>query len=53
LVFVQTGDEVLDYQDAETRYTGSNVIVEQGGNHAFTGYGQKLNDIYKFLITDP
>jgi predicted esterase YcpF (UPF0227 family) len=52
LVFVQTGDEVLDYQDAETRYTGSNVIVEQGGNHAFTGYGQKLNDIYKFLITD-
>tara|TARA_Y100000385_G_scaffold290623_1_gene364577 strand:+ start:1787 stop:2374 length:588 start_codon:yes stop_codon:yes gene_type:complete len=51
LVFVKTGDEVLDYQDAETRYTGNKIVVEQGGDHSFKDYDQKLSDIFRFLFT--
>ena len=51
LVFVQTGDKVLDYRDAETRYTGNRIVVEQGGDHSFKDYDQRLNDIFRFLFT--
>tara|TARA_B100001063_G_scaffold231194_1_gene245103 strand:- start:37 stop:624 length:588 start_codon:yes stop_codon:yes gene_type:complete len=51
LVFIQTGDEVLDYRDAETRYTGNRIVVEQGGNHSFKDYDQRLSDIFRFLFT--
>ena len=52
LVFVQTGDEVLDYRDAETRYTGAKIVIEQGGDHSFMDYDNHLLDIYRFLLAD-
>ena len=52
LVFLQTGDEVLNYRDAETRYTGANIVIEQGGDHSFLDYDRHLSDIYRFLFTD-
>ena len=35
LVLLQTGDETLDYREAESKYKDSHCIIEQGGNHAF------------------
>ena len=52
LVFLQTGDEVLDYRDAETRYTGAKIVIEQGGDHSFLNYDNHLLDIYRFLLAD-
>jgi predicted esterase YcpF (UPF0227 family) len=54
LVLLQTGDEVLDYREAEQKYQGSKLIVEQGGDHAFTGFERYLEQILQFsqLLTD-
>ncbi|TPH18564.1 YqiA/YcfP family alpha/beta fold hydrolase [Litorilituus lipolyticus] len=49
LVMVQTGDEVLDYQQAATKYQYCQLIVEQGGDHSFIDYEQHLPAIADFL----
>jgi len=49
LVMVQTGDEVLDYQQAVEKYQHCRLIVEQGGDHSFIGFEQKLPIIADFL----
>lgn len=49
LVMVQTGDEVLDYQQAVEKYQHCRLIVEQGGDHSFIGFDTKLPIIADFL----
>ena len=49
LVMVQTGDEVLDYQQAVEKYQYSHLIVEQGGDHSFIDFDEKLPMITDFL----
>jgi len=51
-VLLQTGDEVLDCRDAQARYTGAKIILEQGGDHSFIDYDQHLAAIHQFLISD-
>lgn len=48
LLMVQTGDETLDYRDAVNKYAGCPSIVEQGGDHAFTGFERYLDKILAF-----
>lgn len=48
-VMVQTADEVLDYQQAVLKYQGSQLIVQEGGDHSFTNYESMLPKICKFL----
>ena len=49
-LMVQTGDETLDYRLAVERYKGCQQLVEQGGDHAFQGYEEKLPAIIQFLF---
>ncbi len=49
LVMVQTGDEVLDYQQAVDKFQHCRLIVEQGGDHSFVGFDEKLPIIADFL----
>ena len=49
LVMVQTGDEVLDYQQAVDKFQHSRLIIEQGGDHSFIGFDEKLPIIADFL----
>lgn len=49
LVLLQTGDEVLDYQEAVEFYQGAEQIVEQGGDHRFQGFERHLDYIFQFL----
>lgn len=49
LVMVQTGDEVLDYQQAVEKYQHCRLIVEPGGDHSFIGFDKKLPIIAAFL----
>lgn len=49
LVMVQTGDEVLDYQQAVEKFQHCHLIVEQGGDHSFIGFDEKLPMITDFL----
>jgi len=53
LVMVQTGDEVLDYQQAVNKYQHCRLVVEQGGDHSFVGFEKKLPDIAVFLQLKP
>ena len=48
-VLLQTGDEVLDYRQAEARYANCYLTIEQGGDHSFQHYEQHLSSIIDFL----
>jgi hypothetical protein len=49
LVMVQTGDEVLDYQQAVNKYQQCQLIVQQGGDHSFVNYPELLPQIAQFF----
>jgi len=49
LVLLQTGDEVLDYRQAEKKYVGCNLLIEEGGDHSFTGFENHIEKISSFL----
>ncbi|MFC3121170.1 YqiA/YcfP family alpha/beta fold hydrolase [Agaribacter flavus] len=48
-VMLQTGDETLDYRLAKQRYSGSKMLIEQGGDHSFVNYDRHLHEIVDFL----
>ena len=49
LVMVQTGDEVLDYQQAVEKYQACELIVQSGGDHSFVEFDNMLPDIVDFF----
>lgn len=49
-VFLQSGDETLDYKEALERYNKANIILEHGGNHSFVGFENHLPSIFRFLF---
>ena len=48
LLMVQTGDEVLNFQDAVSYYAGARQIIEDGGNHSFVMFERHLPTILDF-----
>jgi hypothetical protein len=48
LVLLQTGDETLDYREAESKYRDSRCIIEQGGDHSFVGLERFIPQIMQF-----
>lgn len=49
-VLLQQGDEVLDYQQAITKYNACKITCETGGDHSFIGFERFIPDIIKFLF---
>lgn len=49
LVLLKKGDETLDYRLAEQWYHGCTLQIDEGGDHAFTDYEQRLPAIFAFL----
>lgn len=47
-VLLQTGDETLDYREAESKFKNSYSVIEQGGDHSFTGLERYLQRIMQF-----
>lgn len=47
-VYLQTGDETLDYRQAEQKYVQSELIIEEGGNHGFQHFERIIPDILGF-----
>lgn len=48
-LFLQTGDEVLDYRMAHEFYKGSKLVLEEGGNHRFDKFERYFNEVSAFL----
>lgn len=46
---LQTGDETLDYREAEEKYRGCKQTVEVGGDHSFVNFEQYLPAIWRFF----
>lgn len=52
-VWLQTGDETLDYRRAETFYQGCTVDVRPGGDHGYQGFAQRLPELFLFAGLEP
>ncbi len=48
-LFLQKGDEVLDYRIALEFYKGCKLVIEEGGNHRFKGFGRFFDEVGSFL----
>ncbi|RDH83998.1 MAG: esterase YqiA [endosymbiont of Galathealinum brachiosum] len=48
LLMVQTGDEVLDYNQALEKYAAVPSIVEEGGGHEFIEFDRHLETVLAF-----
>jgi predicted esterase YcpF (UPF0227 family) len=51
-VLLQTGDETLDYRQAADKYKQADCIIEQGGDHSFTGFDRYIPKILQFSKID-
>jgi uncharacterized protein len=48
-LMVQTGDETLDYRQAVEKYRGCRQWVEEGGDHSFQNFQDRLPAIFQFF----
>ena len=49
LVFLESGDEVLNYVEAAKYFSGSNIDITYGGSHSYESIANKLEKISKFI----
>ena len=47
-VFLETGDEVLDYREAVAYYEGALQEVVRGGDHALVSFPERIPDIVEW-----
>jgi len=47
-VWLQTGDETLDYRHAEVFYEGCDLRIEVGGDHGFQGFAEHLPQLFAY-----
>ena len=52
-VWLQTGDETLDYRQAEQHYRACALRIEAGGDHSFQGFSAHLPALFAFVGLPP
>ena len=52
-VWLQTGDETLDYRHAQRYYQACDLRIEVGGDHGFQGFAQRLDQVLAFAGIAP
>jgi predicted esterase YcpF (UPF0227 family) len=52
-VWLQTADETLDYLHAEAFYEGCTLDIQQGGDHSYQGFVQRIPEILTLAGFDP
>ncbi len=48
LLLLETGDEVLDYRDAVSKYEGARMVIRQGGDHMLQSFPEHLPRMLAF-----
>ena len=51
-VWLQTGDETLDYRSAEKYYVACALRIQAGGDHSYQGFAQQLPALLSFAGID-
>jgi predicted esterase YcpF (UPF0227 family) len=49
LLLSQKGDETLDYTEAVNYLDGAKMVIQEGGNHSFSGIARYFETIEEFL----
>ena len=52
-VWLQTGDETLDYRRAQAYYRHCALRIEAGGDHGFQGFAERLPMLFAFAGIAP
>ena len=52
-VWLQTGDETLDYREAERFYQACSLRIQAGGDHGYSGFARQLPALLAFAGVDP
>ena len=52
-VWLQTGDETLDYRSAERYYRACALRIQAGGDHSFQGFVERLPALLAFAGIAP
>jgi predicted esterase YcpF (UPF0227 family) len=50
-LFVETGDEVLDYREAVAFYAGALHTVVRGGDHTLTSFPEHIPDLVEWAVS--
>lgn len=48
LVYLETGDEVLDYRQAEAKFADSRLVIFPGGSHEMVNFESSIVDILDY-----
>jgi uncharacterized protein len=49
LAIIAKGDEVLDWKEMSARYAGTNLHVQEGGDHALSNFDEHLPKVLNFF----
>lgn len=52
-VWLQTGDETLDYRRAEAFYDGATLDIQSGGDHSYQGFEQRIPELLALAGFNP
>lgn len=50
-VFLQTGDETLDYRQALEKFPASQCVVRENGSHSYDDFVQELPSMFDFFLS--
>jgi len=53
LLLLETGDEVLDWREATSRYEGARMVIRQGGDHSLQSFPEHIERILAFARIGP
>ena len=49
MILLESGDEILNYNDTSSYFSGSHIDILYGGDHSYSSFKEKLNKIQDFL----
>ena len=49
MILLESGDEILNYNDTSSYFSGSHIDILYGGDHSYSSFKEKFNKIQDFL----
>ena len=49
MILLESGDEILNYNDTSSYFSGSHIDILYGGDHSYSSFKKKFNKIQDFL----